>query len=783
MHKTIYTFFTLFIIFTLIPLAIPAAAQDDGTTGLPTDEDTTETPPTWNLSQVTNRTSADVYIAFSTWRPARQARQATNTSRALLALPAGHRITAYYRLKPGQTHKFYALGKNAFYLLTYQAGKFIKPLTYYPVFKAPASNNAFVIVRQKEISDVTVTNTVLYPTPFSAVKYPNQNGYVKFENGTSVSITNDWVDILSSTDDSLDNLPQKKGVEDPGQWASDYPKAAKVFSTFHESFESVAIRSAFSDILDEFKDADFANIDDLKKAFAADYTFRSVSAQYEEIKNAGLLTLFTNSDNNKYEKTTKHVHTLVFTSTEIDALTTVLRADAQFKSLQEYYREPISISLSPSRTTETEPGTTISLTFTVTQRDGKRYGGRKNIEGLGLKTSNGTVEFDGGNIPNKDGQVKAKLKTKRLAPKASSPSQSYIVTATIGKDDVKSTGTYTTKWTPYYLSVNWSGWRDPTDSRSSSRRPVSGQRTTVTAKLTSKYSKTALEGYTILFKESESEIVFNPTSVKTNSNGKALSTLRTGSYGSASFNVSVSGHSYIAAKKFDLYVLDRYKTSTKQKRFRSEYAGPLDCTWGGWEDKDYYHTFTFPGTVVDFTQSNDVDWVDRHNVNGNDGYTFKSGKNVKVKVTLEEHCIETNSLTKIITAIYIDNAGAPGSPSLQPQLRPQTDQLSAVWQDLSQVPSETALLANYPNPFNPETWIPYQLSESAEVTLSIYSMDGKLVQRLDLGHQAAGTYQSKSRAAYWDGKNSVGEQVASGIYFYTLTAGDFSATRKMLIMK
>ena len=99
------------------------------------------------------------------------------------------------------------------------------------------------------------------------------------------------------------------------------------------------------------------------------------------------------------------------------------------------------------------------------------------------------------------------------------------------------------------------------------------------------------------------------------------------------------------------------------------------------------------------------------------------------------------------------------------------------------IPEETALLHNYPNPFNPETWIPYHLSGSAYVSLTIYAIDGKVVRHLDLGHQAAGYYQSKSRAAHWDGRNNVGERVASGIYFYTITAGDFTATRKMLIRK
>ena len=99
------------------------------------------------------------------------------------------------------------------------------------------------------------------------------------------------------------------------------------------------------------------------------------------------------------------------------------------------------------------------------------------------------------------------------------------------------------------------------------------------------------------------------------------------------------------------------------------------------------------------------------------------------------------------------------------------------------MPKETALLPNYPNPFNPETWIPYQLAQSADVALTIYDIHGRVVRDLDLGHQRAGTYYSRSRAAYWDGRNAQGESVASGVYFYTLTAGDFTATRKLLIRK
>ena len=98
-------------------------------------------------------------------------------------------------------------------------------------------------------------------------------------------------------------------------------------------------------------------------------------------------------------------------------------------------------------------------------------------------------------------------------------------------------------------------------------------------------------------------------------------------------------------------------------------------------------------------------------------------------------------------------------------------------------PKASALLPNYPNPFNPETWIPYQLGEPADVNIYIYSVRGHLVRSLALGHQPVGIYESRSRAAYWDGKNAHGESVASGVYFYTLSAGDFTATRKMLILK
>ena len=98
-------------------------------------------------------------------------------------------------------------------------------------------------------------------------------------------------------------------------------------------------------------------------------------------------------------------------------------------------------------------------------------------------------------------------------------------------------------------------------------------------------------------------------------------------------------------------------------------------------------------------------------------------------------------------------------------------------------PKQSLLLQNYPNPFNPETWIPYRLSEAGPVSLSIYNATGELIRTLSLGYQSAGFYQNRERAAYWDGRNTLGERVASGVYFYQLVTPSFQQTRRMLILK
>ena len=189
-------------------------------------------------------------------------------------------------------------------------------------------------------------------------------------------------------------------------------------------------------------------------------------------------------------------------------------------------------------------------------------------------------------------------------------------------------------------------------------------------------------------------------------------------------------------------------------------------------------------------------WVDVNSVSFSpDGQTLATGSSDEtvrlwdvatgaLRHTFEGHLTDVNSVSFSPDGQMLASASDDGQILLwrvggweeEPANAPASIQVSLL-------PQETALLANYPNPFNPETWIPYQLATPAEVSLTIYNIQGRVMRDLDLGHQRAGMYHGKSRAAYWDGKNTVGEPVASGVYFYTLTAGEFTATRKMLIRK
>ena len=206
-----------------------------------------------------------------------------------------------------------------------------------------------------------------------------------------------------------------------------------------------------------------------------------------------------------------------------------------------------------------------------------------------------------------------------------------------------------------------------------------------------------------------------------------------------------------------------------------------------------------PQLAEDVNNDGIVNIIDLTLVASNFGQTGQNDTDVN-----EDGVVNIIDLT-LVAGAFGNAAAAPEIWSRHPEIAPTKAAVEAWLQEAQQMnltdpifqrgilileqllatltPKETVLLPNYPNPFNPETWIPYQLAAPADVSISIYATDGQLVRTLALGPQPVGIYKSRSRAAYWDGKNTLGEPVASGVYFYTLTAGDFTATRKMLIRK
>jgi hypothetical protein len=162
---------------------------------------------------------------------------------------------------------------------------------------------------------------------------------------------------------------------------------------------------------------------------------------------------------------------------------------------------------------------------------------------------------------------------------------------------------------------------------------------------------------------------------------------------------------------------------------------------------------------------------------------FPAQKGAPILTAKEENQI----LTKIIAELENDTSDSRNGPDRdgahltadQKHVLEQLKQL--IWRQ--SLPGHTALLQNYPNPFNPETWIPYELAQDASVTIRIYDVKGQIVRQLDLGKQKAGRYVDKEKAAHWDGKDQTGKAASSGLYFYTLKAGNFQATRRMVIVK
>ena len=163
------------------------------------------------------------------------------------------------------------------------------------------------------------------------------------------------------------------------------------------------------------------------------------------------------------------------------------------------------------------------------------------------------------------------------------------------------------------------------------------------------------------------------------------------------------------------------------------------------------------------------------------GYGFEG-----VPVTFEFTITSGNGTLSAISTTTDKNGRAKSTLTLDPDFQTSTIKVYALGIEqpvIFEINAETELLLNYPNPFNPETWIPFRLAEDAEVTLSIYDVGGRMVRTLNIGHSKAGIYESRDKAIYWDGRNDLGESVASGIYFYHLMAGEYSATKRMVILK
>ena len=184
--------------------------------------------------------------------------------------------------------------------------------------------------------------------------------------------------------------------------------------------------------------------------------------------------------------------------------------------------------------------------------------------------------------------------------------------------------------------------------------------------------------------------------------------------------------------------------------------------------REWEETLTFPNPI-NIVQISDIELLTSTGTARVDGSERINTHAIRLWGAIEDGWFLRGRMWVMVRTFYFNDTDTPASTN--------------VAKAPSVLPTETSLLPNYPNPFNPETWIPYQLAQPADVSVSIYAADGKLVRTLALGRKQAGIYHDTSRAAYWDGKNGQGEPVASGIYFYRLTAGDFTATRKMLIRK
>ena len=334
--------------------------------------------------------------------------------------------------------------------------------------------------------------------------------------------------------------------------------------------------------------------------------------------------------------------------------------------------------------------------------------------------------------------------------RASSGIQTVVVTAKVA--DVTETLTLTVKQTPATLTLE--GFESSL---------LSGDARQIAALVKSK-NNLVMRDVSVRFKESSGLIAFAATEVQTGTDGRAYSLLTTGGEGKAQFSIEVSG---VPEASFDLEVVTQTEIEQQHYEFSSRQGSKI---WYGWQLEHYNlkRRFFFPGEIVELLDVKAIVTVKGHGrLELIEDNIYYENNWIEVPIRAKEHREKPTKLRVTLQAKFKRQSAMPGAPSAQGH----------------RVPEMTTVLPNYPNPFNPETWIPYYLAEPAEVTLTIYSADGRLIRTLPLGYQLAGFYRNKSRAAYWDGRNNLGEPVASGIYFYTLRAGEFSKTYKMLVVK
>ena len=778
----------------------------------------------WIDNEFTNNTSGDLYVSFTTFRPAAD------------PIPQGWRTVGWYLIRPGRSHTFQGWADNPIYYLIWEADTedYLTPanakkFTFWehldsfvtvsgaepnvPVAAGDllySSRNKGTLIETREFfksgngGSVTVNatgregdgGTVSKPGTSRVVAPLAELAEVRPPDDIGVSITPDPISTTLEPGDDIPLTISLTGTDAPADVRLvvevDPEEAATVSKVVGRTnnlgeFETIlTVGSNYIGVFDVLVSATPGG-SEIEKTFAftselipSSLTIGGDFSISEGETGTVTATVLSRSGQPlsgvtvRFSESSEHIslsssrgttNTSGKVSTTVTAVSegnAVLSVEVDgYPALNK--NEALSVDEPPvgsltvnSFSTSINEGDSRTITATVRARSGNPLSGKtvrfqENSSAISFSSTSGTT--------NSSGQVSTTLSAINISSRSQSSTFSVRVDGYAGLDK---SFNVTVNQVARKLSVSPQILNDIT----------SGNSRTITATVRSR-GNYAMSGITVEFVESDYEIKFSRTRGVTNSNGQVTSTLRSGYYGPASFVVKAGGLS----QRYNLTVSRFTKPFTIK---RAAFSRKFECE-GPWEN--WTIIANTPGDVVGTYHI-------RYEIPESDvccmkyqGMRLDDSNTIRVWGRTRTHCRDQNEIYITLTGNYAAYASAPGAPSLHPQLQHQTGQLSTFWEDMSQVPSETALLPNYPNPFNPETWIPYHLSDPAEVTLSIYSAEGRLVRTLALGHQAAGIYESKSRAAYWDGRNSVGERVASGLYFYTLTAGDFAATGKMLIMK